>query len=595
MTIDKIIDTTVKSGAVAATCVGATLAITYGIEALISNSITPAAIGLTAVSVGGLYHLRKYIREDYIPTTSSSSIFERAIAGGFLGVTTATGIISLSTISAVASQFFVYPGRQFSDILSYAGLLAGSYALAESTLATGKKWLNLSPIPKIVSIGTLALVTGLGHATYSSEHTTPGHTASGHTAPEYAASEHTVPEEITFEDDQGGMEQESLIESGYIEDRGYDDKNSSFTIDSWPVDNPQHVVSSCFGYRGELIGRTLHSIHNAVDIRAKKGTAVFSISEGTVENTDKSVWGSVRINSGGGYSVNYLHLDTIAVQKGDYIEKGQVIGTVGGRGPRGIDDFKPHLHLEMIDTNLPLVLLDSQDNSAVLQQRANPLCYMDPALTYKMIQNKGCISQGGWAKFCDAYHTFSADTTTTTSKLEQIQLAYSPIVEPAVAGTSMDPSFIYAIIMKESRGNIFAFSPDRKYVGLLQLSPEVAFTYGACDENCKKDERTDPEHAISAGVAYLEDVGLPYTNYEAQDELRLIAYNAGPAVAQALALETGNIPWSEMRCELTESLLADVYEQTREPSLRTAKQRKRKSEIIQEYVDNAITYQKKFE
>ena len=86
MTIDNIVETAGKNGAVAATCVGAAIATAYCIETVLDTSITPFAIGLTALGAGGLQQLRRYIREDYIPLSESCSSFQQKVAAGFLGV-----------------------------------------------------------------------------------------------------------------------------------------------------------------------------------------------------------------------------------------------------------------------------------------------------------------------------------------------------------------------------------------------------------------------------------------------------------------------------------------------------------------------------
>jgi murein DD-endopeptidase MepM/ murein hydrolase activator NlpD len=569
MTIDNIAETAGKNGAVAATCVGAAIATAYCIETVLDTSITPFAIGLTALGAGGLQQLRRYIREEYIPISESCSSFQKKVAAGFLGVTAVSAIAGLSVVDALISPFYSNAGRSVHDIISYAGLLAGSYAVVETSLTLGKKWLALSPVPKVSLAGVLAIAIGLGYISSSS----------GKNADEM------------YVDD----EQEEATEE-YIEGRGFDEINSPFTIEMWPVDNPNHIVSSCFGFRGyHVAGGNGTVIHEGIDIRAKKGTSVFSVSSGTVTDVDQYRWGAVSIDTGDGHQINYLHLNTTAVQRGDVVEEGQIIGTVGNREPRGIDDYRPHLHLEIVDANLPDTLVDPNGNNAVLRHRANPLCYMDPALSYSMVPSRGCVSQGGWAKFCEAYHLVSADTSTRNKKLDQIQLTYSPIVEPAVRETHISPSLVYALIMRESRGNASAFSPDKQYVGLMQLSKNVALAYGACDEGCTNDERTNPEKAIPAAVAYLEQLQAPFVGYKAQNELMLVAYNAGPAVAQALFAQTGDVPWSEMRCELKETLLAEVYTTTHDSSLQTTRQRQRKSEITQEYVDAIITYEKKYE
>jgi murein DD-endopeptidase MepM/ murein hydrolase activator NlpD len=51
----------------------------------------------------------------------------------------------------------------------------------------------------------------------------------------------------------------------------------------------------------------------------------------------------VIIDHGGGLSSLYGHLNTVTVTTGDYVEAGEVIGTVGSTG----NATGPHLHFEI--------------------------------------------------------------------------------------------------------------------------------------------------------------------------------------------------------------------------------------------------------
>jgi murein DD-endopeptidase MepM/ murein hydrolase activator NlpD len=51
----------------------------------------------------------------------------------------------------------------------------------------------------------------------------------------------------------------------------------------------------------------------------------------------------VIIDHGGGLSSLYGHLDTVAIMSGDFVEAGEVIGTVGATG----NATGPHLHFEI--------------------------------------------------------------------------------------------------------------------------------------------------------------------------------------------------------------------------------------------------------
>lgn len=89
--------------------------------------------------------------------------------------------------------------------------------------------------------------------------------------------------------------------------------------------------------------------HPAIDIGAHRGTPVVAADEGTVRVAG---WSSVGygnyivISHGDGFVTLYAHLDSIAVSAGDYVARGQYIGSVGSTGR----STGPHLHFE-VSTN----------------------------------------------------------------------------------------------------------------------------------------------------------------------------------------------------------------------------------------------------
>lgn len=75
--------------------------------------------------------------------------------------------------------------------------------------------------------------------------------------------------------------------------------------------------------------------HEGIDIFASKGTPVVAISDGviiskgTFPRGGKILWLKA---SGHPWSAYYAHLDKWLVKEGQYVKKGQVIGTVGNTG-----------------------------------------------------------------------------------------------------------------------------------------------------------------------------------------------------------------------------------------------------------------------
>ena len=108
-----------------------------------------------------------------------------------------------------------------------------------------------------------------------------------------------------------------------------------------PVDG---TVTSHFGYRDHPVeGEIL--FHYGTDIGAEKGTSVTAFADGTVYAFgDSSSFGLyVILSHGNGVETLYAHLDSISVQDGDTVKRGQEIGKVGDSG----NATGPCLHFEL--------------------------------------------------------------------------------------------------------------------------------------------------------------------------------------------------------------------------------------------------------
>jgi murein DD-endopeptidase MepM/ murein hydrolase activator NlpD len=104
----------------------------------------------------------------------------------------------------------------------------------------------------------------------------------------------------------------------------------------WPV---RGRVSS--GYGGRRGG-----LHEGIDIPARRGTPIHAAEAGRVIHSSRKLgdYGRVIIiKHTGGYSTVYAHNDRNDVKKGQFVEKGQVIGRVGETG----NASGPHLHFEV--------------------------------------------------------------------------------------------------------------------------------------------------------------------------------------------------------------------------------------------------------
>lgn len=94
------------------------------------------------------------------------------------------------------------------------------------------------------------------------------------------------------------------------------------------------------------MSQSFHALHPGVDLRAPKGTEVYSTAEGTVVEVEAMVVGYghfVRIAHAGTMSSLYAHLDQVKVKPGQKVARGETIGTVGLTGW----STGPHLHFEI--------------------------------------------------------------------------------------------------------------------------------------------------------------------------------------------------------------------------------------------------------
>lgn len=100
------------------------------------------------------------------------------------------------------------------------------------------------------------------------------------------------------------------------------------------------------GYREISRWSNLPYGHRGVDIAAPYGTPIYAADSGVVVQVVPMhySWGNyVQIDHGNGYKTLYAHMSSFAVQLGDTVSQGQVIGYVGSTG----DSTGNHCHLEM--------------------------------------------------------------------------------------------------------------------------------------------------------------------------------------------------------------------------------------------------------
>lgn len=110
-------------------------------------------------------------------------------------------------------------------------------------------------------------------------------------------------------------------------------------------------VSSQYGWREDPFTKK-NTFHEGLDISARVGTDVVATASGTVVKITYSKYGygnKVLIKHNYGFETLYAHLGVIKVKKGQWVNKGNVIGTVGNTGR----STGPHLHYEIKKNGQP--------------------------------------------------------------------------------------------------------------------------------------------------------------------------------------------------------------------------------------------------
>ena len=118
----------------------------------------------------------------------------------------------------------------------------------------------------------------------------------------------------------------------------------------YPVQGSK-TINSPYGPRSSTVsssGTKSSTNHNGHDLKGTLGTPVVAMFSGKVTEVhtklDNSGGRYVKIDSAGGLSLSYLHLQKTFVSVGQQVSAGTSIGSLGGTGYKE-NDWPPHLHL----------------------------------------------------------------------------------------------------------------------------------------------------------------------------------------------------------------------------------------------------------
>ena len=106
---------------------------------------------------------------------------------------------------------------------------------------------------------------------------------------------------------------------------------------------PGRMTSSYGMRRHPVLG--YRRMHSGVDFKARHGTPIVAVTDGRVTGAGRmgGCGNAVRLRHGNGVDTRYCHMSRIAVDRGQSVRRGQVIGYVGSTGL----STGPHLHYEM--------------------------------------------------------------------------------------------------------------------------------------------------------------------------------------------------------------------------------------------------------
>ncbi len=124
-----------------------------------------------------------------------------------------------------------------------------------------------------------------------------------------------------------------------------------------PEGSEPHTCPNIRDWQG---GSNTYDNHTGTDILAPLGTPILAVAPGEVivSGYDSAAGNHIVIRVNSTIVVNYNHLETIEVNEGDHIVRGQEIGTVGSTG----NSSTPHLHLELQVNNTPEDLYKDQNS-----------------------------------------------------------------------------------------------------------------------------------------------------------------------------------------------------------------------------------------
>ena len=112
------------------------------------------------------------------------------------------------------------------------------------------------------------------------------------------------------------------------------DSNLTFFTKKFTVPVENAIISGVYGSQRILNGKPKRP-HYGLDFAADEGTKIKAMLDGTVTLAEPDLFytgGTLIFDHGHGISTLYMHMEKILVKKGQKVNQGDVIGTVGSTG-----------------------------------------------------------------------------------------------------------------------------------------------------------------------------------------------------------------------------------------------------------------------
>jgi murein DD-endopeptidase MepM/ murein hydrolase activator NlpD len=103
-----------------------------------------------------------------------------------------------------------------------------------------------------------------------------------------------------------------------------------------------YVLTTDYGEIRYVNDRITSSRHSGLDLAAPTGTEIYACNSGNVVLSEYLILtgNTIIVDHGLGVFTSYYHLDTLSSQEGDFVSKGDFVGTMGSTG----FSTGPHLH-----------------------------------------------------------------------------------------------------------------------------------------------------------------------------------------------------------------------------------------------------------